>query len=110
MGQDVEPKGVFLAFTVDLCGNVFNACKSLDVDVVKCNTHRLNFVTTWALGVNGSVNTCKNPAMKKLINRLATLVGVFSHFAVNNDDLKAIQKLREVFDKIYELIRRNDAR
>lgn len=45
MGEDVEPKDVFLAFTVDQGGNVDNACKSLDVDVLKCNAHRLNSVT-----------------------------------------------------------------
>jgi len=110
MGEDVEPKDVFLAFTVDQGGNVDNACKSLDVDVLKCNAHRLNSVTMWALGVNGSVNTCENPAMEKLMKRLAALVGVFSHSAVNNDELKAIQKLQEEFHKIYELIRRNDTR
>lgn len=110
MGEDVEPKDVFLAFTVDQGGNVVNACKSLDVDVLKCNAHRLNSVTMWALGVNGSVNTCENPAMEKLMKRLAALVGVFSHSAVNNDELKAIQKLQEEFHKIYELIRRNDTR
>ena len=106
----MEPKDVFLAFTVDQGGNVDNACKSLDVDVLKCNAHRLNSVTMWALGVNGSVNTCENPAMEKLMKRLAALVGVFSHSAVNNDELKAIQKLQEEFHKIYELIRRNDTR
>eukprot|EP00904_Undaria_pinnatifida_P003503 jgi/Undpi1/13153/HiC_scaffold_8.g02815.m1 len=67
MGEGVEPKDVFLAFTVDQGGNVVNACKSLDVDV-------------------------------------------FSHSVVNNDELKAIQKLQEEFRKIYELIRHNDTR
>ena len=110
MGEDVEPKDVFLAFTVDQGGNVDNACQSLDVDVLKCNAHRLNSVTMWAWGVNGSVNTCENPAMEKLMKRLAALVVVFSHSAVNNDELKAIQKLQEEFHKIYELIRRNDTR
>ena len=110
MGEDVEPKDVFLAFTVDQGGNVVNACKSRDVDVLKCNAHRLNSVTMWVLGVNGSVNTCENPVMEKLMKRLAALVGVFSHSAVNNDEVKAIQKLQEEFHKIYELIRRNDTR
>ena len=48
--------------------------------------------------------------MEKLMKRLAALVGVFSHSAVNNDELKAIQKLQEESHKIYELIRRNDTR
>eukprot|EP00904_Undaria_pinnatifida_P010346 jgi/Undpi1/6441/HiC_scaffold_20.g08922.m1 len=110
MGEDVEPTDVFLAFTVDQGGNVVNACKSLDVDVLKCNAHRLSSVTMWALGVNGPVNTCENPAMEKLMKGLAALVGVFSHSTVNNNELKAIQKLQEEFHKIYELIRRNDTR
>eukprot|EP00904_Undaria_pinnatifida_P000882 jgi/Undpi1/10795/HiC_scaffold_29.g13243.m1 len=110
MGEDVEPKDVFLAFTVDQGSKVVNACKSLDVDVLKCITHRLNSVAMWALGVRGPVNTCENPAMEKLMKRLAALVGVFSHSAVNNDELKAIQKLQEELHKIYELIRRNDTR
>ena len=48
--------------------------------------------------------------MDKLMKMLAALVGVFSHSAVNNDELKAFQKLQEEFNKIYELIRRNDTR
>ena len=37
MGESVEPKDVFLAFTVDL-----NACAALGVEVIKCNCHRVN--------------------------------------------------------------------
>ena len=75
MGAHVTPKDVFLAFTMDEGGNVVNACKLLGVEVLKCNAHRLNSTTMWALGVNGSVPTCENPDMEKLIKRLAALVG-----------------------------------
>lgn len=110
MGENVQPKDVFLAFTVDQGGNVVNACRNLDVEVLKCNAHRLNSVTMWALGINGSIRTGENPAMEKLMKRLAAVVGVFSHSAVNNDELKDIQRLQEEFQIIYELIRRNDTR
>ena len=100
MGEDVEPKYVFLAFTVGQGGNVVNARKSLNIDVLKCNADRLNSITMWALGVNGSVNKCENPAMEKLMKRLAALVGVFSHSAINNDELKAIKKLQGEFRQI----------
>ena len=33
MGESVEPKDVFLAFTVDQGGNVVNACAALGVEV-----------------------------------------------------------------------------
>lgn len=110
MGENVQPKDVFLAFTVDQGGNVVNACRNLDVEVLKCNAHRLNSVTMWALGINGSIRTGENPAMENLMKRLAAIVGVFSHSAVNNDELKDIQRLQEEFQTIYELIRRNDTR
>ena len=45
MGPDVKPKDVFLAFTVDQGGNVVNACILLEVEVIKCNAHRLNSAT-----------------------------------------------------------------
>jgi len=110
MGEDVQPKDVFLAFTVDQGGNVVNACRHLGVEVLKCNALRLNSVTMWALGMNGSLKTGENTAMEKLMKRLAAIVGVFSHSAVNNDELKDIQRLQEEFHIIYELIRRNDTR
>ena len=91
-------------------GNVVNACIMLGVEIIKCNAHRLNSVTMWALGIRGSVKTCENPGMEKLTKRLAAVVGVFSHSAVNNDELKEIQKLQDGFSKIYDLIRRNDTR
>ncbi|CAM9391022.1 unnamed protein product, partial [Hapterophycus canaliculatus] len=91
MGEDVQPSDVFLAFTVDQGGNVVNACDNLGVTVLKCNAHRLNFVTMWALGIRGTAKTCENPNMEKLMERLAAIVGVFSHSAVNNDELKEIQ-------------------
>ena len=112
MGPDVKPKDVFLAFTVDQGGNVVNACILLEVEVIKCNAHRLNSATMWALGICGSVKKCENPGMEKLMKKLAALVGVFSHSAVNNDEFKDIQteSLEEGFDNVLELIRRNDTR
>ena len=112
MGPDVKPKDVFLAFTVDQGGNVVNACILLEVEVIKCNAHRLNSATMWALRICGSVKKCENPEMEKLMKKLAALVGVFSHSAVNNDEFKDIQteSLEEGFDNVLELIRRNDTR
>ena len=40
LGESVEPKDVFLAFTVGRGGNVVNACAALGVEVIKCNCHR----------------------------------------------------------------------
>lgn len=110
MGESVEPRDVFLAFTVDQGGNVVNACVALGVPVIKCNCHRVNSAVLWALGIAGSPATCKNKAMGELMKKLAALVGVFSHSAVNNDMLKEIQRLEEDLHRIYELIRRNDTR
>ena len=111
MGPDVKPKDVFLAFTVDQGGNVVNACILLEVEVIKCNAHRLNSATMWALGICGSVKKCENPEMEKLMKKLAALVGVFSHSA-NNYEFKDIQteSLEEGFDNVLELLRRNDTR
>lgn len=110
MGKSVEPKGVFLAFTVDQGKNIVNACRALGVPVVECNCHRVNSAVLWALGIAGSATTCKNKLMGDLMKKLAALVGVFSHSAVNNDMLKAIQRLEADLHRVYELIRRNDTR
>ena len=48
--------------------------------------------------------------MGQLVKKLAACVGFISHFAVNNDMLKELQKLEEDLHRIYELIKRNDAR
>ena len=102
MGPDVKPKDVFLAFTVDQGGNVVKACILLEVEVIKCNAHRLNSATIWALGICGSVKKCENPEMEKLMKKLAALAGMFSHSAVNNDEFKDIQteSLEEGFDNV----------
>ena len=110
MGEFVEPKDVFLAFTVGEGGNIVNACEALGVEVMKCNCHRVNSAVLWSLGISGSAARCKNKAMGELMKKLATCVGVFSHSAVNNDMVKELQKLEEDFHRIYELIRRNDTR
>ncbi|CAB1118168.1 unnamed protein product [Ectocarpus sp. CCAP 1310/34] len=48
--------------------------------------------------------------MGTLMKKLAAMVGVFNHSAVNNDELKELQRLEEGFSRIYELLRRNDTR
>ena len=53
MGESVEPKDVFLVFTVDQGGNVVNACAALGVEVIKCNCHRVNSAVLWSLGIAG---------------------------------------------------------
>ena len=89
-----------------------NAIEALRVILVLlCCAHRLNtVVVVWLLGVGGTVNTCRNKSMEVLMRKLAACVGKFSHSAVNNSELKALQKLVPQFSKIYELIRRNDTR
>lgn len=108
MGEFVEPKDVFLAFTVDQGGNVVNACTALGVPVIKCNCHRVNSAVLWALGIAGGGR--KNKEMGDLMKKLAALVGVFSHSAVNNDKLKELQRLEDDCHPVYQLIRRNDTR
>ena len=111
MGESVEPKDVFLAFTVDQGGHDVSACAALGVEVIKCNCHRVNSAVLWSLGIAGSATTCKNKPMGALMKKLAACVGVWSHSAVNNDKLKDIQRqLEEDFHEIYELLRRNDTR
>ena len=110
MGEFVDPKGGFLAFTVDQGGNVVNACEALGVEVIKCNCHRVNSTVLWGLGISGSAARCKNKTMGELMKKLAACVGIFSHSAVNDDMLKELQKLEEDLYRIYELIRRNDTR
>lgn len=77
---------------------------------VVCNAHRLNSATIWSLGVGGTDKTCKNPDVERLMKRLAALVRVSSHGAVNNYALKDIQKELDDLSKVYELVRRNDIR
>ena len=108
-GESVEPKDVFLAFTVDQGGNVVNACgrwawRSSSATATASTPQ-------WSLGVAGSATTCKTKPMGALMKKLAACVGVWSHSAVNNDKLKDIQRqLEEDFHEIYELLRRNDTR
>ena len=111
MGEGVEPSDVFLAFTVEEGGNVVNACRALHVEVIKCDCHRLNSAVLWALGIAGSAAKCKNKEMGGLMKKLVACVGVWIHSAVNNDNLKDIQRqLEETLHEVYELIRRNDTR
>ena len=72
---------------------MFNAIDYLGIPVLKCPAHRVNTAVVWALGIAGSGATCKNKAVKKLMKRLAALVGVFTHSAVNNDQLKLLSAL-----------------
>ena len=110
MGDTVKPRDVFLAMTVDQGGNIVNAITSLGVEVIRCNAHRLNTAVVWALGIAGSENTCRNKDGAALMKKLAACVGVFSHSAKNNNELKEIQELQEDFCHVYDLVRRNDTR
>ena len=108
IGESVKAQDVFLAFTVDQGGNVVNACKALGVPVIKCNCHRVNSAVLWALGIAGKGR--KNKDMGDLMKKLAALVGVFSHSAVNNDKQKELQRLENDLHQVYGLTRRNDTR
>ena len=110
MGDRVLTEDVFIAFTVDQGANVVNAIEALGVVVVLCCAHCLNTMVVWMLGIDGTVNTCRKKPMGGLMRKLAACVGTFSHSAVNNSELKALQELAPQFSKIYELIRRNDIR
>lgn len=90
--KDVKPKDVYVAATVDQGRNVVNACKSLGIEILLCRAHRINSAVMWMLGIAGSAARCQNRPMKDLITRAAALVGIFSHSAVNNDALRAIQR------------------
>lgn len=65
-----------------------NALTPLGFDTVKCRGCRVNSSITWALGLAGSVFTCKTPPCKTLIEKGVALVG---HLAVNKDALYVIQ-------------------
>ena len=93
-GFFANPKEASLAVIVDQGGDV-NAFKSLNGEVFKCNARRLSSVTMSASGLNGSINTPENLAIERLTRRLMALVGVFSHSAVNDDNLKNIENLQE---------------
>ena len=54
--------------------------------------------------------TCKNTVLRKLMAKIAALVGHFSHSAVNNDAFKAVQREVQELAAVLELIRRNDTR
>ena len=112
MRDGILKKDVFIAFTVDQGANVVNAIEALGVIVVLCCAHRLNtVVVVWMLGIGGTKNTCRNKPIEVLMRKLAACVGKFSHSAVNNSELKALQELvPQSSKKIYELIRRNDTR
>ena len=80
---------------MDQGGNIVNACVALDVEVIKCNCHRVNSAVLWSLGISGAAVRCKNKARGEVIKKLAACVGVFSHSAVSNDMLKELRKLEE---------------
>ena len=76
MGESVEPKDVFLAFTVDQGGNDVNACAALGVEVIKCNCHRVNSAVLWSLGIAGFATRCKNKPIGAVMKKLVACVGV----------------------------------
>ena len=85
---------------MDQGGNVVNACNALGLLVIKCKCNRVNSAVLWALGIAG--NGRKNKDMGDLMKKLAALVGVFSHAAVNNDKLKDLQRLEDDLHQVYE--------
>eukprot|EP00752_Nemacystus_decipiens_P004552 g4156.t1 len=110
MGASVEPKEVFLAFTVDKGKSIVNACKALGIPVVECNCQRINSAVLCALGTAGSMATRNNKLVGALMKKLAALVGVFSHSAFNNDMPEEFQRLEADLHGVYQIIRRDDAR
>ena len=111
MGDGVLTMDVVIAFTVDQGANVVNAIEALGIIVVLCCAHRLNtVVVVCMLGIGGTLNTCRDKPKEVLMRKLAAcVVDKFSHSAVNNSELKALQELVPQFSKKnYELIRRND--
>ncbi|CAN0332194.1 unnamed protein product, partial [Scytosiphon promiscuus] len=104
-----------MAATVDQGRNIINAWESMNVPVLICSGHRLNSAVTWGLGISGSFSqagggTCKNTVLRKLMAKIAAMVGHFSHSAVNNDAFKAVQREVQELAAVLELIRRNDTR
>ena len=76
LGESVDPKDVFLAFTVDQGRNVVNACAALGVEVIKCSCHRVNSAVLWSLGIAGSATRCKNKPIGAVMKKLVACVGV----------------------------------
>lgn len=64
-----------------------NARKSLGLPTLVCRVDRLKPCVLWALDIAGSQGKRKHPRMKRLLGKLAALVGVFLHSAVDDDTL-----------------------
>lgn len=98
VGSDVQPAVALLGFVVDQGGDVFDAVKALHIlPTFKVHRARLEHGTHVGIG-NRRVtydSRCKNKPIEKLMKRLAALLEVFSHSAVNNDELKLLQELKE---------------
>lgn len=108
MGDFVEPKDIYVAFTVDQVGDIVNVCEALGVEVIRCICYRVNSATVWSLGTSDTAARCNNKAKGELMKKLAACVGVFSHSAADNDKLKDIQSLEEDLHRVYELITRHE--
>lgn len=50
----------------------------------------------WELRVAGTANTCKNKDSTESMKKLAVCAGVFSHSAVNNNELDEIQEMQDM--------------
>lgn len=85
MGQGVVPRDVFLAGTTAQRGNLMNALVELNIPVLLCAAHRLRSGVGWALGVNGSKATGRNPSARDVTARAASLAGALSHSAFYNN-------------------------
>lgn len=64
----------------------------MDLPALLCRAHGLTSCGICALGIAGSQINYKHTSKKKLVEKLAAFVGIFSRSSVNNDVLRAIKK------------------
>lgn len=88
-GEDVRPCEVFISATVDPASAFADACTHLGLNSIPCRGHRLNSAVVRALGLDDAGgNTCENAAMKGLLGKCSSLLGVFINSAVDNEALR----------------------
>lgn len=87
-GEGVRPDQVFVSATVDPASAFADACIHLGISTIPCRVHRLKSAVMRALGLEGDDRKPKNAAMKGLVGKCSTLLGIFSNSAVDNDALR----------------------
>lgn len=100
-GEDVRPCEVFISATVDPASAFADACTHLGLNSILCRGHRLDSAVVRALGLDDDGgNTCENTAMKGLVGKCSSLLGLFSNSAVDNEALRdqAPDREKEVED------------